>query len=103
MRREMAEKRRYLYTWPCGCRNWTVASVDGDIVKDEVGERVESCREFTELLEREGFAELEAARAFSEHGKDSPEYKRASAERADVAAKIELHPSPEYRLEEVGS
>jgi hypothetical protein len=82
---------RHLHTWPCGCREWVVSVMEGDLLLEERPQRFVPCREFAALAERERSAELDQAAAFSEHGEHSPEYRRANMIHVDVLARMEEH------------
>ena len=58
----MSETKRHLKTWPCGCREWTVVTVEGDTIEDEVPERFEPCAHYRGLEAAYEEAEMENAR-----------------------------------------
>jgi hypothetical protein len=64
----MSEAERRLRAWPCGCREWTVATVVGDIIEDEVTERFEPCADYRGLQAEFEEIEMENARYVSSHG-----------------------------------
>jgi hypothetical protein len=58
----MSETKRHLKAWPCGCREWTVVTVEGDTIEDEVTERFEPCAHYRGLEAEYEEAEMENAR-----------------------------------------
>ena len=64
----MSEAERHLKAWPCGCREWTVATVVGDTIEDEVTERFEPCADYRRLQAEYEEIEMENARHVSSHG-----------------------------------
>jgi hypothetical protein len=91
----MSETERYLKEWPCGCREWTVATVDGDTIEDESTERFEPCAEYRNLQAE--FERLEAARAGALAALVSPGASSLS-ELESVAGEIECHHYPMYKV-----
>ena len=64
----MSETERYLTTWPCGCREWTVVTLEGDTIEDEVTERFEPCAHYRGLEAEYDEAEMENARHVVSYG-----------------------------------
>ncbi len=84
----MSTTERYLNTWPCGCQEWTVATVHGDTIEEEVTERFEPCSTFRGLQAE--FEKLELANA-SHVGKEGRADAALLRELGAVARKQEEH------------
>jgi hypothetical protein len=64
----MSETERHLKTWPCGCREWTVVTLEGDTIEDEVPERFEPCADYRGLQAELEEIEMENARHVVSYG-----------------------------------
>jgi hypothetical protein len=98
------EKRqeRRLETWPCGCREWVLLTLDedGDIDDEEVY-RSEYCLHYEALCRREERATERMDLAFARFGLDSPEYAQAKKEYEEACDETDSHSDPEPRSEAV--
>jgi hypothetical protein len=64
----MSEAERHLKTWPCGCREWTVATVVNATIEDEATERFEPCADYRRLQAEYEEIEMENARHVNSYG-----------------------------------
>jgi hypothetical protein len=68
MRRNMSEAERHLKAWPCGCREWTVATVVNATIEDEATERFEPCADYRRLQAEYEEIEMENAGHVNSYG-----------------------------------
>jgi hypothetical protein len=98
------EKRqeRWLETFPCGCREWVLLTLDedGDIFNEEVY-RSEYCLQYEALRGNEERATERMDLAFARFGLDSLEYAEAKKEYEEACEEAEDHFDPEPRSEAV--
>ena len=91
-------RRRVLYAWPCGCREWRVEAIarvnpaedEFTIVEEEL-ERYEPCGDLKALIARADAAEVHQVQAYLEHEIASPEHQKNIEAQGDLAAKMEEH------------
>ena len=95
-------QKRWLESWPCGCREWILLTLDedGDIDDEEVY-RSEYCLQYEALRRREEHATERMYRAFARFGLDSPEHAQAKKEYEEAQNEAEDHFDPEPRSEAV--
>ena len=92
----MSEAERHLKSWPCGCREWTVATVVGDTIEDEVTERFEPCAGYRGLQAEYEEIEMKNARHVSRHGyADDSSLTRLES----VAGELERHHDAAYEVQ----
>jgi hypothetical protein len=84
-------RRRVLYAWPCGCREWRVEAIARDTIEEEELERYEPCGDLKALIARADAAEVHQVQAYLEHGIASPEHQKNMEAQGDLAAKMEEH------------
>ena len=95
-RRNMSEAERHLKLWPCGCREWTVATVVNATIEDEVTERFEPCADYRGLQVEYEEIEMENAGHVSNHGyPDASSLTRLES----VAGEMEDHHNAAYEVQ----
>ena len=67
----MATSERVLNIWPCGCQEWSVATVGDDTIEEETTERFEPCPRFQALLAERQEIEQAQVRDFYSGGNDA--------------------------------
>jgi hypothetical protein len=93
-------QERWLETFPCGCREWVLLTLDesGDIDDEEVYQS-EYCLQYEALRRNEERATERMERAFARFGLDSLEYAEAKKEYEEACEEEEDHFDPEPRSE----
>ena len=95
-------QKRWLESWPCGCREWILLTLDEDRdIFDEEVYRSEHCLEYEALRRREERATERMYGAFARFGLDSPEHERAKKEYEDACLEADKHFDPTPRSEAV--
>jgi hypothetical protein len=92
----MSEAERHLKSWPCGCREWTVATVVNAAIEDEVTERFEPCADYRGLQAEYEEIEMENARYVSSHGYADDS---SLARLGSVAGEMEEHLHAAYEVQ----
>ena len=98
------EKRqeRWLETWPCGCSEWVLLTLDEDgEIDDEEVYRSEYCLQYEALRKREERATERMDLAFARFGLDSPEYAQAKKEYDEACDEADSHFDPTPHSEAV--